>query len=277
MNITTRTRRALVAVVGAAGLALTATAATAAGPDTANPSSGGSAPDVAAVSALFPPGSEKQFVVVAPCRILDTRQSGGALVNGQRVFDATMGNYSTQGGKAGSCNIPDQAVAVQLNLGAISRNGTTSYVKGWATGTAEPLASVINFDPSGPVANMVTMPVNGSGQFTLKTPGAAHLFADVAGFYVSPLYVAVSPTGTVYGGVSSGLTSITKVSTGRYSIVFDRDVQRCAATASSITWGSNLDVSPDVNASSNANTVEVGIANPAGTSTDGYFTLRLSC
>ncbi|HET7820073.1 MAG TPA: hypothetical protein VFL10_00995 [Ornithinibacter sp.] len=274
MITSTRLRRALVATAGAAALVLGATAATASGPDTPNP--GTAAPDRAAVSALFPAGSELQFVAVAPCRILDTRVAGGKLVNTSRVFDATLGSYAVQGGKAGSCGIPDSAASVVLNVGAISQNGSTAHVTMWATGTPEPLASIINYSPAGPVANMATIPVNSSGQFTAKTPKSVHLFADVAGFYVKPLYAAVSPSGTVYAGISSGISSVTHTGTGMYAVTFNRDVTGCAATTSSITWASNLDVSPDVGVGG-ANTVTVGIANDANVMTDAYFVLHLAC
>ena len=198
-------------------------------------------------------------------RIVDTRIAGTLVHAASRVFDATLGSYAGQGGKAGTCNLPSSGVvSVQLNLGAISRHHSTSDLKGWATGTAEPTASLVNFNPSGPVANMVTMPVNGSGQFTLKTPGNAHTFIDVAGYFVRPLYAAVSSTGSIYSGIRSGVVSVTHVSPGMYDVRFNRDVQQCSATAASITWNTDLDVSPDVGASADASTVRVGIG-PAGT------------
>jgi hypothetical protein len=276
MNTSTRLRRAVVATAGAVALVIGATAAVASGPDSANPGSK-ALPDKAAVSALFPPGSELQFVAVAPCRIVDTRQVGGAISNATRTFDATLASYAGQGGKAGTCNLPSSGVvAAQLNLGAISKFGSVSNFKGWATGTPEPLASMVNYDPSGPVANMVTMPVNASGQFTLRTLGTGHTFIDVLGYYVKPLYAAVSSGGSIYTGIASGVTSVARTGTGMYTVTFERDVQQCSAVASSITWASNLDVSPDVGAAG-TNTVTVGIANTSNVMTDGYFTLSLTC
>lgn len=278
MTTPSRFRRAILAAAGAALLTVgVAGAGLAAGGDPgANPGAA-KGPDAAAVSAIFPAGSELQFVAVAPCRIIDTRKSGGALVSGSRVFDATMANYSTQGGKAGTCNIPDVAVSVQLNLGAISQYYYTSDIRGWATGTAEPTASMVNYNPVGPVANMVTMPLNASGQFTLKTPGAAHVFADVAGFYVKPLYGLFYTDGSIYAGTASGVVSSTKTSTGHYVITFNRDIQRCTATASSLQWATAYDVSPDTTYSSNPNTVEVGIVDTSGNPADAVFYLSLTC
>ena len=277
MTTPSRLRRAIIAAAGAALLTVgVAGAGLAAGGDRdANP--GAKGPDAAAVSALFPPGSELQFVGVAPCRIIDTRVSGGALVAGQRTFDATMTNYSTQGGKAGTCNIPDVAVSVQLNLGAISQNGKTSDIRGWATGTAEPTASLVNYNPSGPVANMVTVPVNSSGQFNLKTPGAAHIFADVAGYYVKPLYASIDPSGNIYQGTASGVVSSARTGTGHYTITFDRDVERCAASGTAIQWFGNQEVSVDTGINANPNTVEYEIRDQSNTAIDSWAHISLTC
>ena len=276
MITTSHLRRGSVAAAGAALLTLGATAS-ASGPDTANGSEKGASPDVAAVSSAFPPGSELQFVAVAPCRIIDTRQEGGALTSGSRAFDATLASYSGQGGKSGSCGIPDVAVSVQLNLGAISRQGKTSDIKGWATGTSEPTASLVNYNPAGPVANMVTMPVNGTGRFTLKTPGSAHVFADVAGYYVKPLYVAVAPDGAVYSSTASGVVGTTRISTGRYAVTFNRDVERCSAVASDLIFSGTRDISTDTGFSGDANTVTVQVTNSTNVPEDTYYSLSLTC
>ncbi len=277
MNISTRTRRAATALAGVAALALTATAATAAG---SSPNPGAPAPDAPAVSALFPPGSESQLVGVTPCRIIDTRVSGGALVAGQRTFDATLASYAVQGGKAGSCGLPTTSgvvTAIQLNLGAISRNNKTSDIKGWATGTPEPLASLVNYNPSGPAANMVTVPVNASGQFTLKTPGAAHIFADVAGFFVKPLYASISPSGTIYQATSSGVVSSAKTGTGHYTVTFNRDVERCAASGTGIQWSGVQEVSVDTGANGDSNTVEYEIRDQGNNAVDSWAHIALTC
>lgn len=259
-----------VAVAAGAGAAVLAGAGD--GRNGPSPSSG--APDPAAV--LLPTGSELQFVAVAPCRIIDTRKAGGAITAGSRTFDASLGSYAAQGGLAGTCNIPGYAASIQLNLGAISQNNKTSDIRGWATGTAEPTASLVNYNPAGPVANMVTMPVNGSGQFTLKTPGAAHIFADVAGFYVKPLYAVVDPDGNIFQSKASGVVSVVHAATGLYEVTFQRDVERCAVTAATLEFSSNRDASPE-NQDGRGSTVVVGVADPAGVLVDTWFAIRASC
>ena len=194
-----RVTRLSVAAAGAASIVLTIGGiGMAAGGGSADGSPNGSlaaTPPPAAVAAAMAPGSELQFIAVAPCRIIDTRVKGGALVNAKRTF-AAVAPYTAQGGNAAGCDIPTGIAAVQINLGALSYSGGVGWVKGWATGTTEPLASLVNYDKTGPVANMVTLPVNASGHFDLRTKARAHLYVDIAGYYVKPLYAAVNSLGS---------------------------------------------------------------------------------
>jgi hypothetical protein len=280
-------RRAAVAAAGAAlliaGAALLIAGAAGAVAGSPQPGTGHSraaAPDIASLNPAMAPGSELRFVAVAPCRIIDTRIAGGKITAGSRVFDVTLSTYRAQGGKAGTCNIPDVATAVQLNLGAISQNHKTSDIRGWATGTAEPTASLVNYNPSGPVANMVTMPVNASGQFTLKTPGSAQVFADVAGYYVKPLYASIDGTGgtaQVYAGVASGLVGETRDSVGEYTLTFDRNVTKCVAVATDYLFTPVHEISVDSDFSQDS-TVYVSVKDSStGNPDDTIFHLSLTC
>ncbi|GEM_PF-5767232 len=224
------------------------------------------------------PGSELKFVALDPCRILDTRLAGGVVTNATRAFTAA-GALVPQGGKSSGCGVPSTAVALQVNVGAISQN-TDGFVSGWAFGQAEPNASILNLihGPGAAIANMVTLPVKtGTGaQFNLKVHGSAHLFADVAGYYVPPLYVNVAPDGSIYQGRASGVVSVTHVSTGRYDILFNRPVTGCAPVASTQTWASNVDASPD-GQNGYGSTIKVGLSSTSNAMVDDYFYLSLDC
>ena len=132
-----------------------------------------------------------------------------------------------------------------LNVGAISQNGTSAHVTMSATGTPKPLASIINYNPAGPVADMATVPHNSSVQFAGETQKSVHLFADVAGFYVKPLYTSIDPNGAIYQGTASGVVSSARTATGHYTVTFNRDVQRCAASGTAIQWFGVQEVSVD--------------------------------
>ena len=68
-----------------------------------------------------------------------------------------------------------------------------SDLKGWAAARTAPRLPG-ELQPVGPVADMVTMPVDALGRFNLQTPGTAHVFADVAGYFVQPLYAIIDGT-----------------------------------------------------------------------------------
>ena len=190
MRTPTHLRRAGIVLAGAALLLAGAAGANAAG----GPQPGTGAHRTIAPSLLtnpaMAPGSDLQFVAVAPCRILDTRVAGGPLNTSSRVFSA-VAPYAAQGGLAAGCGIPAYAMSLQVNLGAISQGGSAGFLKAWASDTPEPNASLVNYDPSGPVANMVNVPLSAGATFTLKTNRSAHVFADVAGYYVQPLYATI--------------------------------------------------------------------------------------
>ncbi|HYN29944.1 MAG TPA: hypothetical protein VES95_08755 [Dermatophilaceae bacterium] len=272
---TNRTRRVVLATAAAAVLPVGAASALAAGGASPNP--GGAASTARALaSPAMAAGSESTFFLVAPCRVLDTRVAGGRLTAASRGFTAT-GSYGPQGGKPGGCGIPSYATAVQLNLGAISQSGTKGFVKGWASGTPEPNASLVNYDPSGAVANMVTLPISAGGGFILKTNASAHLFADVAGYYAKPLYATVTPGGAVYAGISSGVVSTTRTGVGAYSVRFERNVRKCAVTTSDVIFSGSRDISVDNGFDPDTDTVTIRVTNSANNAEDTYFTVSAAC
>ncbi len=281
MHHTLRLRRAGIALAGAALLlAGTAGANAAGGPQ---PGSGQGKARVAAAALANPvttPGSEVKFIAVLPCRILDTRNTSKALTSTERVFSAVK-PYSAQGGRGAGCGIPANAVALQLNLGAISQGGAAGWVKGWSTGDLEPNASLVNYDPSGPVANMVVLPLSGVATFSLKTNRTAQVFADVAGYYVKPLYATIDAedglTASVYFGISSGLVGVTRVGVGNYELTFDRNVSNCVPAATDLLFDGARTISADA-AFSGDSVVAVSVKNSStGAPEDTVFNLSLTC
>jgi len=284
MRAPRRARRSVLATVGAAALVLgIGGIGTAGGGDNANGTVGTRLPGI--VSTLVA-GTQKQFTPVAPCRIIDTRVAGGAVGTTARTF-TSVGPYAAQGGNAAGCGIPATVVAVLVNLGGITANGATGYLTGWATGTPAPLASLVNYPKTGPIANMVAIPVNATGQFSVRSSGSAHVFADVAGYYTSPLYVAVRPEGTIYtpsgSGVpiASGVVAITHPATGQYTVQFNRPVVTCSATGTDLIFAGTRDVSADVTYSANgggdSSIVTVRVTNSSDTLEDTFFSLSLTC
>jgi hypothetical protein len=107
-----------------------------------------------------------QFYPVLPCRIADTRKiaTQNLPIGSPTAFVVNTGglayNYSSQGGSASGCGIPNDAKAVFFNFVAV--NPTSSgFLQAWPFGTAIPTASVLNYAaiPNFNIANGIILPV----------------------------------------------------------------------------------------------------------------------
>lgn len=130
----------------------------------------GSAPNTVSV-----PGDT--YSPVAPARLLDTRDGTGAA----KGAVAAKANVVFQA--AGVAGVPSDAAAVVLNLTA---TGTTSggYLAAYPHGTAFPGTSNLNWASGESVANLAVVPLHdGKVQITNRAAGAAHVIADVVGYY----------------------------------------------------------------------------------------------
>lgn len=227
-------------------------------------------------------GANLRFISLPPCRILDTRSVVGDLAaNEVRHFKA-YGSLSGQGGNSAGCGVPSYARAIQANFGAIRSGAASGYIKGWAYGDTEPNASMLNFPPDVAIANMVTIEIaRSSYDFTVKASNPVHVFADVVGYWIQPLYAEIAASGTPHipvgaaSAISSGLVSSTRTSTGTYSLVFNRPVLGCSvsATLSGISGGSSIVADADGGGS----TVYVEIKDIYGEYADEYFYVSLDC
>lgn len=236
-------------------------------------------PMLDAVVALAPSmnaGSELRFIALPPCRILDTRYGGGVLVSGSRTFTAT-GSLTAQGGNAAGCDVPSTSAAVQLSLGALSDAGGNGYLTAWKTGTTKPLASAVNYNTSGPTSTLATVELSATGQFNIYTNSRAHVFADVTGYWTKPLYAVLSPDGTAYNGMFSGVVSVAHPSTGVYIIDFERSVRGCSAQGTELLFAGSRDVSVDNTYEAENTTVRVVVTNNGNEVEDTYVSISLTC
>jgi hypothetical protein len=213
------------------------------------------------------------YTGVTPCRIVDTRLAGGPLTS-TRHFRAS-GNLAGQGG-SNTCGIPDNATSIAVSLTAISQG--QGYLRGWASGTTPPTATLLNYGTAINMSNMVNLPLcRGGGctdAFDLRNFGAnVDIVADVTGYYRPPMYAEINLDGSL--GDSSGSTGSTRPSTGLYTVTFDRDVDSCTTTATDTdaTDSHTFAVSPG----SAPDTIEVHVKDDAGTPANAPFHLRLTC
>jgi hypothetical protein len=116
----------------------------------------------------------QDFFTLAPCRIVDTRIGGGALVAGtERSLDFR------------SCGVPVGARAVAVNVTVTGSTGP-GHLRLWATGEARPVSSTINFAAGVTRANNAVLRLAADGSvsvFCSMASGSTHLVVDVTGYF----------------------------------------------------------------------------------------------
>jgi hypothetical protein len=138
---------------------------------------------------------------------LDTRliaSTGGALLQpgAAAPFRLRVSDLSAQGGDPNGCNIPATATSAILNVVAVVPTAQ-GFLRTWAWGNPEPVASTINF---GPVANLIAIanaiPVglctNTAScffDFNVSTSTPVHVVADVVGYFGPAVIAASGPPG----------------------------------------------------------------------------------
>jgi uncharacterized protein len=140
---------------------------------------------IADVMGWFPANSE--LTPVAPARLLETRaglptidgqfQGNGPLLTGG-TLDLTV---------AGRGNIPSSGVsAVVLNV-TVTNPTAPGFMTVWPTGSAQPLASNLNFTPGQTIANLVIAKIGSNGQVELyNSAGSTDVIVDVVGWFSGP-------------------------------------------------------------------------------------------
>jgi hypothetical protein len=136
---------------------------------------------IADLAGWFSSAALGRFQPRSPARVLDTRLGTGAPLG--RVAANTALTLTLAGAPAG-------ARAAVLNV-TVTQPMATGFVTVWpapADGSActtagAPDASNVNFVAGQTVANQVTVGAAGDGRLCLKTTAAAHLIADVSGWY----------------------------------------------------------------------------------------------
>ena len=147
---------------------------------------------------------DQVFTPIAPCRLADTRVTGGALAAGtSRNFFAVAalvdGNFTSQGGSATNCGLYGvEANAVVLSLTVVSPANV-----GFATlhefGTPRPTAASMTYQAGNLLSNTVIAQVPNpiaANDMTLYSSAQAHYVIDVVGYLSAPQATALECVGT---------------------------------------------------------------------------------
>ncbi len=130
-----------------------------------------------------------RFVPAVPTRLLDTRTAGG------RPAPGTSRTVPLPAG------VPADAVALAVNITTTETLGA-GFFAAYPTGTAMPVASVLNSDGAGQTrAAGAIVPVNAGG-FQVFTNRGDHIVVDYTGYFTGPsagdgadgLFVPIAPT-----------------------------------------------------------------------------------
>lgn len=138
------------------------------------------------------------YVPLTPCRVADTRATASMQPGTSRGIQVggTGGGFVAQGGRAGGCGVPTDAVAAELSISAVTPSGN-GYLRAWPSGVTPPNATFVNYSSRQGTTNTGAIPLgSGTKDLTLGNNGArAHYVVDVQGYYAAP---DAAPDGSVY-------------------------------------------------------------------------------
>lgn len=154
------------------------------------------------------------YTPVQPCRIIDTRNVGGAIAAGfTRSFKAIdSSNFTAQGGSATNCGtLGFRATAVAVNLTAVTPVGP-GFATAFPFGTTRPTASSLNYTAGAIVGNELILPIPNPlavSDFTLFSLAQSDYVADIVGYFAPPVATELQCVASGYNtpSVPAGATT----------------------------------------------------------------------
>jgi hypothetical protein len=168
-------------------------------------------------NALGESSADLVYTPVPPCRVIDTRVAGGALIAGsaRNFFVAGTTGFAGQGGQAGGCGVPfGPATSVMLNFVAVTPTGPGN-LRAWAVADPQPgypNASILNFSSAVPsnLANGIAVPICDVTQSACASDlrlrafvSNVHVVADVVGYFKAPVRPTVITLSDAEGTTTS--------------------------------------------------------------------------
>jgi len=121
-----------------------------------------------------------QFITVAPCRVVDTRNANGTF-GGPPIQGGTFRSFPIP---QGGCNIPATAAAYSLNVTLVPiQNGPVGYLTIWPTGQPRPLVSTMNSLDGRIKANAAIVPAGTSGAVSVFITDTSNVVLDIDGYF----------------------------------------------------------------------------------------------
>ena len=147
-----------------------------------------------------------QFVAVTPCRLIDTRLTGGPIQGG------TSRNFPIP--QEGGCNIPTTAAAYSLNVSVVPQ-GSLAYLTIWPTGENRPVVATLNSLDGRIKADAAIVTGGVGGAVSVYVTNTTNVIFDINGYFAptSPSTLAFYPlppcrvADTRHSGYPQGLGS----------------------------------------------------------------------
>jgi hypothetical protein len=146
-------------------------------------------PDDSTADRLGDVAADLVYTPVPPCRVVDTRVSGGIIPgNSARTFDLDGSNLTAQGGSGSGCAVPFGAARAAALTITVTGSQAGGYFTAWALGT-QPLSAAITYAAGETTSNTTIVPDEpGAGNdFSLYTFSTAHAVIDVVGYFAAPV------------------------------------------------------------------------------------------
>jgi len=134
------------------------------------------------------------FKPVDPCRIVDTRVSGGPITGGTSRAFFSHGNTTSQGGTI--CNDPNfDPSAALINITAVDPS-STGHLRVYPVGSSLPNAAILNYKAGTNLANStIAKTARAAGfDFRIYTNRTTHVVVDLMGYFAPPVKTAVGTT-----------------------------------------------------------------------------------
>jgi hypothetical protein len=115
-----------------------------------------------------------QFYTVTPCRVVDTRHTGGAIACGTERDVAVVG----------TCGVPTGAHAVSLNV-TVTQPTAVGNLRVYAAGAPVPTVSSLNYSVGQTRGNNAIAPLSTGGHMNVycSPSGTTHVVVDVNGYF----------------------------------------------------------------------------------------------
>lgn len=120
-----------------------------------------------------------QLVPITPCRLVDTRGSGGPLAGGSTT------SFDLRGlAQAAGCADISSSSAYSLNITLLPQNGgPVSYLTLWPQGQIQPIVSTMNSPDGRNKANAAVVPAGVSGGVSVYVTNTANLIIDIDAYF----------------------------------------------------------------------------------------------